>query len=88
MSSIDEINVLPISKIGDRESNYTEPANLTAAIQSIEAFIPPFNTPNTIQYLTSVLRTQLEISALVKGNSNLMVNQNLKRYCFGKLKLS
>ena len=77
-----EVNVLPMSKISEKEPAYIEPSNFTAAIQSIQSFTPTFRTPNPVQYLCSVLRTQLEITILLKENPEMMVNPNLKRYCF------
>jgi hypothetical protein len=83
----DEVSVSPISKINEKEPIYIEPSNLTAAIQSIQSFTPTFNTPNPIQYLCSVLRTQLEIAVILKENAELMANPNLKRNCFSNSKI-
>jgi hypothetical protein len=79
--------VQPTSKLNERELSYVEPSNITTAIQSIQSFTPQFNAPDNVQYLTSVLRTQLEISCLFKGDVDLTVNPNIKRSCFCKLAL-
>lgn len=79
-----ESNVLTMTKLSELDSTYTEPANITSAIKAILSFLPTDYNPDNVLFLTSVLRTQLELSVLLKLNTESSVNPNIKRSCFSK----
>lgn len=72
-------DVLSVDMIGRVDE---EPEYITRAINCVKSMRFESVIYGDIEYLVSVLKTQLEITVLLKENSNFMLNQSLKRNCF------